>query len=211
MNFWAQSRQPHGAGRLPGRVPSGGTKIAPGVGVILEGDNWDPNVDPYGAGEEVSLDQARSRVEYEFYPPETAQASDGSIRHVWLGSEPSGGKTMLPAQSQTTVALAYASGIQVNVVPWVYGRDAPGFSQERNAAAYEKAASQGIGIDVAQIDAIPVRSEKGNGSSPGWVEVNLGTTNADALDISVIGTVPLSDLYDVAGSIIEQWLADHPS
>jgi hypothetical protein len=58
---------------------------------------------------------------------------------------------------------------------------------------------------------IPVRvSSYSADSGPGSVEFNLGTSNADALTIVVLGQTDIAELEGVAGSIIARWLAGNP-
>jgi hypothetical protein len=185
-------------------MPSTGRPVA-GFG---GGGSWSPDTDPIG-GKEVSLSVAQTESGYAIYVPSTNLASDSSLSHVWMGTEPPGGVSMLPATAQTTVALSYSTGVQVTIVPWVYGVDAPAFSQTSNEQAYKLAASQLPTLSVDYLDGVPVRlmSYESGADSPGWVEFNIGTSNADALDITVLGKLSSTDLESVSRSIIDQWLA----
>jgi hypothetical protein len=112
---------------------------------------------------------------------------------------------MPPTTDQATVALAYESGIQVTFVPWVYGVSVQPFSQEANAKSYEIAASQDEGYTTGTIAGIPVRvTAYSEDLGPGSVEFNLGTSNADAQTIAVIGNSGQADLESVAASIIKR-------
>ncbi len=172
------------------------------------GGTWSSDVAPFG--EEASLADAQAEAGYELFRPDAALASDASLSHVWVGTEEPGGEDMLPNYPQTKVALAYSSGIQVTVVPWVYGVNVPPFSQKSNAESYEIAASQHGYYSTLTIEGIPVLTEAAGDTGSGWIEFNLGTENADALTIAVIGNRDASDLESVAESIIKQWIADHP-
>jgi len=189
-----------------------GKRVAPSadrpVAGFGTGGFWSPDVDPIG-GKEVSLSAAQSESGYPIYAPSSNLTSDSSLSHVWMGTEPPGGDSMLPTYAQTTVALSYSSGVQVTFIPWVYGVDAPTFSQTSNEQAYKLAASQLSTISVDSLDGTPVRmmAYESGAESPGWVEFNLGTSNADALDITVLGKLNSSDLESVSRSIIDQWLA----
>lgn len=187
-------------------------QLSPGLPPAPNGfvANWSPNVAPFGVPQD-SLAQAESEIAYKLYLPDTATASDSSLTHVWIGSEPPGGEDMLPTTPQATVALAYSAGLQVTVVPWVYGVKAPPISQEDAAKSYEIAVSQDEGYSTGTIDGIPVLVYPHDKSGPGSVEFNLGTANSDALTIAVIGNMDTADLETVAESIIAQWGADHPS
>ena len=138
-------------------------------------------------------------------------ASDPSLTQVWIGIEAPAPEDMLPKVQQTMLAFAYESGVQVRIVPWVYGVDAPPFSQQLNARSYEIAASQHEYLSASAIEGLPVLIESdGKRAGPSSIEFNLGTENADALTIAVIGNYESTELLPVAASIISQWAADHP-
>jgi len=194
----------------PGVHPSQQHQVVPGAVGYGNGTTWAPMSGPFGR--EATLSTARSEAGYPLYTPNTSLASDTDITHVWLGTEAAGGQYMLPDHPQTSVAITYSSGIQVIFTPWVYGVDAPPFSQARNERSYEIAATQDDYISVAEIDSIPVRIESStSGPAPSSVEFNLGTRNADALTVVVIGRADIDALSDVSSSIIQAWLAVNPS
>lgn len=173
------------------------------------GNQWSPDVAPFGAPQD-SLAEAESGLGYELYTPDTATTSDESLVHAWVGMEAPGGEDMLPKDPQAMVALAYSSGIQVTYVPWVYGVDVPDFSQDANAESYKIVASQDDSYSTGTVAGIPVRiTAYDKQLGPGSVEFNLGTSNADAQTIAVIGNVSEQELEDVAASIIQKWSADH--
>jgi hypothetical protein len=195
-------------------VPSASLPLSPGIvraAPLGYGEQWNPDVAPFGMPQE-SLADAQSGLGYKLYAPEAAAASDDSLQHAWVGTEPPGGKDMLPTADQATVALAYDSGIQVTYVPWVYGVNVPAFSQESNEKSYEVAASQDDSYSTGAVGGIPVRiTAYDKDLGPGSVEFNIGTSNADAQTIAVIGNVSVPELESVALSIIKLWSADHPN
>lgn len=171
---------------------------------------WSPDVAPFGTAQD-SLAEAESGLGYRLYTPDTLAASNASLIHAWVETEDPGGEDMLPTTPQATVALAYSSGIQVTYVPWVYGVKAPAFSQDFNAKSYEVAASQHKTYSTATVAGVPVLlTAYDEQAVPGSVEFNLGSSNADAQTIAVIGNLSVPELEDVARSIIQQWSADHP-
>lgn len=174
------------------------------AGAVTRG-RFDPDADPWGNGREVTLAVAQAAAGYPLYLPDCAEASPASLDHVWLGVEQAGDGVTLPTVDQTEVAASYSSGILVTIVPWVYGKDAPPFSRDRNAKDYQIG-----GFTVVYIGGIPTRHEDAADGANGYVNFALGTTNGDALEIDVMGRVPTANLEDVAASIIKQWEAARP-
>ncbi len=123
-------------------------------------------------------------------------ASDSSLTHVWTSVE-TAPPPMIP-RHVTKVALAYSSGIQVTIVPWQYGRKAPPFSQAQVASHYKAIADESLAgaFTISTIEGIPVLVNRENVQSednPGVLEFQLGTANANAVTVQLVG--PVSAYY----------------
>lgn len=203
----SRERNPRSTGDQSPQALTPGSEAQAPFGI---GSQFSPDVAPFGTAKDTLAD-AESGLGYKLYTPETTTASNSSLEHAWVGTELPGGKDMLPTTDQATVALAYSSGVQVTYVPWVYGVNVPPFSQESNAESYKIAASQDDSYSTGTIDGVPVRITAFDKlAGPGSIEFNLGTSNADAQTIAVIGNLSKRELEEVASSIIEQWSTDHP-
>jgi hypothetical protein len=117
---------------------------------------------------------------------------------------------MLPDHAQTSVALAYASGIVVTYVPWQYGKDAPTFSQTQSATHYEQMVDQtpSGAMTFQRIGGIPslaIEQNFGGQENPGSIDFQLGTENSNAVTLTVFGRRSATDLETVAASIASQW------
>jgi hypothetical protein len=188
------------------------TKHAAGLPLTLGeniGSDWSPYTDPLSLGHETTINQARSRAGYPVYAPNVPLASDEILAYTWVGTEAPDAE-LLPNRELTTIALSYSSGLLVTYIPWQYGPAAPPFSQAQNAAYYEATTSQtpsGM-MQTDLIEGIPVRvifrNFRGQ-DNPGSVKFELGTSNEDAITVTVQGRHSTSDLESVASSIIAQW------
>lgn len=204
-------------------APSPATRLGFGNDVDV-GAKWSPD---YPQGQEVTLQQAQTRAGYPLYLPDVQLASDAALAHVWVGTESVPGPPMLPETPPTTVAASYSSGVVVSFVPWVYGVDAPPFSEQQVLSHYQQMVSQdasdpssSIGMSTDIISGVPVlvipqdieNSANPTGEhNPGSIEFQLGTANSNAITVRVQSRLSTSDLESVASSIISQWEQANPS
>jgi hypothetical protein len=191
-------------------APTEGTSANGGFGAAgNSGANWSPNVPPVSHAQETTLDQAVSQAGYPFFRATVALASDDSVSHVWLGTQEAG-EGMLPKQDQREVAISYSSGVVVSYIPWQYGPSAPPFS-EGQVARHDKAAEahspRGLmtASSIRGVPALILATNFEGQDNPGSIELHLGTSNEDAVEVVVYGRYPSVDLMNVAASIVEQW------
>jgi len=192
--------------------PSPAATCQPATGVFGGfGGCFDPDSNPFrGPGaSEVTFAQAQAAADLPIYAPQTTLAEDGTLSHAWIGVDPET-PPMLPHHDVTKVALSYESGIQITFVPWQYGPNAPPFSEEQVAEHYRQVAGEApAGVFTATtIDGIPALEGRENveaTNNPWWVELQLGSTNANAVTVRIVGRRSVADLATVAESIISQW------
>jgi hypothetical protein len=179
-----------------------------GFGLGNSGSGWDPNQDPIVNGQVASLTHATSSASYPIYLPNVPAAQNSSVARVWQGSTGTS-DGLLPAAPRSIVAVAYTSGIQIVIVPNQYTPGADPFSQAAAAASYQQLSVETNGeVTVDKVLGIPVRVIAANylgQGNPGSVYFALGTTNDDAVVISVLGRTSTSSLEAVAASMISQW------
>ena len=197
----------------PGATQSRPTKI---FGDIQNaGAGWSSTTDPMTDGASMGLANIAGSAGYAVPLPNVSLASAANVQNSWLGAEaPTQG--LLPASPRPAVAVGYASGVLVTIVPWQYGPNAPAFSQVQALASYQLAAkdpgSSQIQMTVGSVSGIPVReipTNVGGQGNPASVEFQLGNSSADAMTVTVLGRQPLSSLEGVASSIIGSWQASN--
>ena len=58
---------------------------------------------------------------------------------------------------------------------------------------------------IQGVPALVIAQDVGGQYNPGSIEMDLGTSNADAVTVTVFGRFSFGELDDVATSIVSQW------